>query len=429
MPTLAETTVFDAHLERLAGDAALPAQARAALDWLAEHGLPAKGDETWRFTDLSSVRAQAWKTPAEVQAPAVTQAQVDAWVGEEPVVVLVNGAWSASLSRLPAGVTAGSLAERRDRIGEVAGATGELAGQPANPFTALNTAHLGESDGLFLELAPGQVLERPLYLLHFSGGEALSLHPRTLVLAGANSQATLAEVFVTGAGTSLHNQVSELVLDDGARITHLELQEERGGLHLLHGLYARVGRAARYERHAFQLGGPLVRVDTCVKLDGEGAEASIHGAYVLRGSEQVDNHTWLEHARPRGTSAQDLRGVLSDKARGVFDGQILVQHDAAHTSADQSNRNLLLSEDALAHSNPRLQIYTDEVRCTHGSAIGQLDPDALFYLRSRGFPIQQARELLTYASISDLVDQVPLPAFQAHVLREVRACLPGGGEE
>ena len=251
--------------------------------------------------------------------------------------------------------------------------------------------------------------------------------PRIVVVAGANSEAALVELYAgVEGGASFTNAVTEVVLGENARLHHYKLQVEPDAAFHLAGLHAEQARDSRLASHAFALGGALARNEVHSVFAGEGGECVLNGLYVGRGSQHLDNRTDLDHAVPRCTSRELYKGVLDDRARGTFHGRVLVRKDAQRTDASQTNRNLLLSEQALVDTRPQLEIFADDVKCAHGAAVGRLDEQALFYLRARGIPRAQAEQLLTYAFASELVGAVKLEPLRARVEQLVAARLPGG---
>ena len=279
-------------------------------------------------------------------------------------------------------------------------------------FVALNTAFL--DDVVALRIERGAVIEEPLDILY--GGPAaaaspIAVHPRTLILAGENSQCAIVEQYVSGAGSYLTNAVTELAVGDGAVVDHYKIQTEAAEAFHIGSMFARLGRSANFTTCSIALGGGLVRNDVTATLS-EGTEATLNGLYVAGGSQHVDNHTTIDHAKPHGASRELYKGILDGKAHAVFNGRILVRKDAQKTDSKQTNKNLVLSDDATIDTKPELQIFADDVRCTHGATIGQLDAESLFYLQSRGIGRSDARRLLTYAFAQDIVDRIKVPSLR-----------------
>jgi len=330
------------------------------------------------------------------------------------------------VGELPAGTIVASLAEMLARSpGLVEPWLARSAKFDNHPFVALNTAFL--SDGAFLYIPRGAVTG-PIQLLFLSsseGGQATLSFPRNLFVADESSQTTIVETYA-GEGAYFTSPVTELFAGPGAVIDHYKVQRESLAAFHMATFQVQGERASVPSSHSISIGGALVRNDVNAVLDGEGIDCILNGLYFGDGRQVVDNHMRVEHAKPHCASHELYKGVLDGKSRAVFNGLIHVHKGAQKTDAKQSNRNLLLSRDAIANSNPQLEIYADDVKCTHGSTVGQLDEDAIFYLRSRGIGIEAARSLLTYAFASELVERIPVEPVR-HALEEfLFARLPGG---
>lgn len=418
--TLTETKTAPFDLDALERGIAGPiADARrAALQTFRERGLPATKDEGWRFTSLAAItRGRFTPAPAPDAATiAAAERRVTEALGPAsgPRFVVVNG-WCGGASPA-AGVRWASLAAPQAQA-DLLELIGALAGPDAAPFTALNLAAL--DDALVLQVARGAVVREPLTVVHVTApgvesGAPRVAHPRLVVALEESAQATVIEVHLalepgaTPAPRVVQNGVTELLVRDGARLEHVLAQLEDDDAARVHAVQASVARDGGLFLHTVQLGGRLVRNDLRVLLDGEGAEARLAGVYLPRSGQHVDNHVWVEHARPHGTSAQLFKGVIAGDGRAVFDGQVHVRQDAQKTSAQQTNRNLLLSDAAVVNANPRLTIHADDVKCSHGSTVGQLDLDALFYLRARGISKEVARGILTVAFAGEVLDGLPV---------------------
>lgn len=398
---------------------------RSALASFRERGIPDSRTEAWRFTSLAPITRGSF-APAAVP-DAATIAAVERRVAEAlgPTsglrLLLVNGwciGWTSAHSQpkgTPAGVSCLALASAVKTQVELARLFGTLVGADAAPFAALNTAAL--ADGALLHVARGTVVREPLTIVHVTapGATPIAAHPRLVVSLESGAQATVVEVHLalepgkTSAARVLQNGVTELLVGENARLEHVLAQLEDDDAARVHTVSARVSRDGGLNLHTVQLGGRLVRNDLRVLLDGVGAEARLAGVYVPRSGQHVDNHVWVEHAKPHGTSAQLFKGVIAGDGHAVFDGQVHVREDAQKTSAQQTNRNLLLSDTAVVNANPRLTIHADDVKCSHGSTVGQLDLDALFYLRARGISKEVARGMLTVAFAGEVLDGLPAP--------------------
>ena len=292
--------------------------------------------------------------------------------------------------------------------GAVSKHLGSLASLERHPFAALNTALV--ADGAFIHLPAGVELERPIHLVFVSGSEGRSTvsAPRILIVAEAASRATVVEQHLGDGGASLSCPVSEIVLAKDALLDHVVVQEEEVSAHHLAVRQIQLAAGGRYSGQTVSLGGALARTDIDVILDGEGATASLDGLYLVDGAQQADTHLTVRHAQPSCESHQLYKGILAGSSRAVFNGRIIVDQDAQKTDANQANRNLLLSDNATVHSNPQLEIFADDVRCTHGSTVGRLDEEAIFYLRSRGIARDEAIRLLTLAFAGEVLERIPV---------------------
>jgi Fe-S cluster assembly protein SufD len=397
----------------------------AAFARFVERGLPGPKDESWRHTPTAPLTRGRFE-PADPGArpSAADLAMLPAGL-DGPRAVFVNGRLSrelSSLERLPAGVSVRSL---RDDASPFEPALGRVAFGQTDVFADLNTAFA--EDAALVTIAPGAVVQEPILVAHVAvAGPASVAYARTLVVAGRGSESRVVSTFTGADGAAyLVNAVTEAVLDDGARVDHYKLQRE--GLDALHvaTLAVRLGRDARFLDHAVSLGAALSRNDIDARFAGEGGECVLDGLFVLDGKRVADTHSRIEHAVPHCTSRQAYKGVLDGQARGVFGGLVVVRPGAQKTDAWQMNKNLLLSREALVHSTPQLEILADDVKCKHGSTTGQLDPVALFYLRSRGIGEAAARSLLTWAFVSDLLKTFAVAPVREAVERYLQSHLPG----
>ena len=302
-------------------------------------------------------------------------------------------------------------------------------------LTSLNTAFL--ADGALVLVPDRTIVPKPIHLVFLSVGESrpTMTHPRVLVVMGATSEATIvesygalrrsSEVASRGSRRYLTNAVTELVAGENATLTHYKMQREHADSVHMAAMYLRVARDSTVACHSISLGGALVRNDIVAVLDGEGAHCTLNGLYLSDGSRLVDNHTTIDHAKPHCDSREVYKGILADRARAVFNGKIVVRPDAQKTDAKQTNKALLLSEDAQINTKPQLEIFANDVKCTHGAAVGQMDEDAIFYLRARGVGAAQARDMLVHAFAGDVLNQMPLEPLRARVDQELGQRLAG----
>ena len=395
-------------------------------------GFPTTRDEEWRFTGVAPIAERAFALGAPQNGGDLLG--VDALRLPDPCaaeLVFVNGHYVHAWSRLgafPDGCRVGSLASSLTAAPDViARHLSRVAPSESQPFVALNTAFL--DDGAFIDLPAGAIVEGAIHLLFLTtapvrlkpdtttGDDRSTMtHPRILVIAGANSQATIVETYAGPAGTKYFtNTVSEIVVGDNAVLSHVKLQYEGADAFHVGATHVTAERGATYVSNSISLGGGLVRNDIGAVLSGEGVDCTLNGLYCADEERLVDNHTTIDHAQPHCSSREIYKGILADRARGVFNGKIIVRPDAQKTDAKQTNRALLLSEDARINTKPQLEIFANDVKCTHGAAVGQLDDEALFYLRSRGLSDAAARHLLIRAFAADVVNRMPIDAVRSIV--------------
>jgi Fe-S cluster assembly protein SufD len=409
---------------------------RSALDSFQRLGFPTTHDEEWRFTSVAPITRLPFQLAPVAKVPSAGELgsfSFGSWSGMQ--LVFVNGIYSAKLSSKagqPNGLWVGSLSEALEEHSDLLQAHwGRYASTSDEAFAALNTAFA--SDGAFVYLPKGCVVEQPIHLLFLSSGESSEsrvCHPRILVLAEANSQAQILESYGSvGQGICFTNAVTELVAAENAFIDHYRLQRESLETFHVSTVQAHLGRSANVSTQTISLGGSLVRNHVNAVLDGEGGEATLNGFYLVNGRQHVDNHTSIDHAKPHCNSHELYKGILDGKARGVFNGRIVVRPDAQKTDSKQTNKNLILSEEALVNTNPQLEIYADDVKCTHGATIGQLDADSIFYLRSRGIDHESARHLLTYAFAGDFIHRLKIEPLRAALETSLFARLAEGEKE
>lgn len=397
---------------------------RSAISRFDEIGFPTTRNEEWKYTGVEPIARLPFETNEGV-APKVPHDAVAELAFTDPAynrIVFVNGMFStehSALRRMPSGVRVESLSQAlKSDAALLESHLARYASYQEQAFVALNTAFM--EDGAFISIPKGTVLEEPLYLVFVSTAEQNTVvcHPRNLFLVEDGSEVRIVESYVgLGSGVYFANAVTEIVVQDGSVLDHYQLKREGEKAFHVGALEVRLGRNCSFTSNSFTLGGALVRNDIHAVLEGEGSECVLNGLYMLDGEQHVDNHTHIEHVKPRATSRELYKGILDGKSRGVFNGKILVHKAAQKTDAKQTNKNLLLSGDAVVNTKPQLEIYADDVKCAHGSTIGQLDRDALFYLRSRGIDSDSARSLLSYAFASDIVGRVKIGPVRARLDR------------
>lgn len=334
---------------------------QTAFQRFVQLGFPTTHDEEWRFTNVAPISRTTWGahfTPAHVPEGA------EAHLGKH-----------ASID---------------------------------NPFVALNTAFL--NDVKLVQVPRNTVVEAPIEITYEATRDGVAYHPRTLIVVGSGSQCTIVETY-RGAGRYFTNAVTEVVAGDGAVVDHYKVQQESPEAFHVATMQAKLGRSASYSTHSISLGAALARHDSNATL-AEGTDATLNGLYIVNGTQHVDHHTAIDHAMPHATSHELYKGILDGRAQAVFNGKIVVRKDAQKTDSKQTNKNLVLSDEAVINTKPELQIWADDVRCTHGATIGQLDAEMMFYLRSRGIGANEARSLLIYAFAQDIVDRIKVPALR-----------------
>jgi Fe-S cluster assembly protein SufD len=412
---------FDA--QRRAGEPSwLLERRRAAIARFEALGFPSRRDEAWRFSDLKPLRGAAF-APAERGASDLPDLRPWLYPHKTHRLVLVDGQLlpdAAKYAPLLRGAylagTAQTIAEEPERIAAALGETDTLGAQP---FAALNAALFG--DGFVLSLEPGLVLDHPIEVVHLGRTPQHASHLRNLVQLGEGSHATVIETFLGGAD-HWTNAVDIIELGVGASLRHGILQDEAASAVHLGQARARLARGARYESFNLSLGGGLARHDIFVSLAGEGAACGLLGANLLRGTQESTIATFVDHEAPGCATREYFKCVADERAHGVFLGRIAVREGAQKTDAHQLNKNLLLSPRATVDTKPELEILADDVKCSHGATVGDLDEQALFYLEARGIPAEEARRMLIEAFAADAIDQIEDDAamrdfFSAHLRR------------
>jgi Fe-S cluster assembly protein SufD len=410
-PEVGFETPFDILRELQPGDVpvAVGALRERGFERLRELGLPTTKDEQWKYTSLGPLKKDRYRLPDHYEIAREAFSPFLICEVSSAEIVFVNGRYSERLSNcnnLPSAVVLQPLREAFDAhpAEELVGRTGSIESE-MHPFAALNTALLG--DGVHLRVPAGTVIPKPIHLMFVStgdGDERVVSAPRIVIEAEESSQFSVLETFLTaGSSKVLSNPLTEILAGAGSIVDHYRVQQE--GLEARHfGLIrAEVSRDSVLRSHMITLGASVSRSDLSVLLDGEGADCTMNGLYLLEGEQHADHQTLIDHAKPHGTSRELYKGILDDRSRGIFEGRIIVRPDAQKTNSSQTNNNLILSREAIANTTPQLEIYADDVKCAHGSTIGRLDENAIFYLRSRGVSLEDARDLLTLGFASQVL--------------------------
>jgi Fe-S cluster assembly protein SufD len=397
----------------------LAATRKAALARFSELGFPTLHDEDWRFTNVTPIAALPFKpvleaVPAGLDAAAIGKNSFAKLKASR--LVFVNGHFASGLSSvLPAakGVKIGSLAATlQSDAALLEPRLAKYANAGDNAFTALNTAFF--RDGAFIYVPAGVTVAEPIHLLFIATATepGATILPRNLIVAEKNSRVTVIESYVgANGGAYFTNAAEELIIGENAVVEHCKFQDESPAAFHIAAIHAHLGRNCNFIAHSIATGARLSRNDIRTSLADEGVECVLNGLYLTRDEQLADHHMIVEHAKPHCNSHEYYNGILAGRSRGVFHGRILVRPDAQKTDAKQTNKNLLLSDDAVVDTKPQLEIYADDVKCTHGATIGQLNDESIFYLRARGIGEDQARRMLIHAFAGEIIDRIRhLPA-------------------
>jgi Fe-S cluster assembly protein SufD len=415
---------------------------RGGISWLNERRaraleranaltVPTTRDEEWRFTDIAPLLKAGFRPAAG--AGRIDPSDIAALVAPEASIrlVFVDGAYAPGLSAvpdLPEGVSVKPLAAALEAHAAVAEPNlARHAAFEGQVFAALNTAFL--RDGAFVHVAKNRRCPAPVQVLHVATQREAVVHPRCLVVVEAGAQCVVIEDYAGLADAAYFcNAVTEIVAGEGARVRHVRLQREATAAFHIASCAVALARDAHYASHSVALGARLSRLDLEVLQRAEGVEAALDGLALVSGRQLADTHSLMDHAHPNGSCRQLHKCIVGGAAHAVFNGKIVVRPGARLTDSSQQIRSLLLSDRARVDAKPQLEIFADEVKCAHGAAIGQLDAEQLFYLRSRGLPEPRARDLLTHAFAAEVIDRIPVPSLAARlgeiVLRQTRAAGP-----
>jgi Fe-S cluster assembly protein SufD len=390
----------------------LSALRSAGIAQFEKAGFPTMKDEDWHFTSVAAIAASSFHLAGG--APKIGPSDIKRFTFEQPdwhTIVFVNGHYSADLSSFAgedSGIRVGSLAEAiRTGKGRPERHVSRIAPPAANAFTALNAAFIG--DGAFIEVPADTSVAKTIHLVFVSAGANVVSHPRNVIVAAHHSRCSIVESYVALDDSKYFtNAVTEIHVGEGARVDHYKLQREAS--HAFHVGTIQVRQAATSQFHSFSFatGAALSRTNIYTTLDGEAAACTLNGLYLADGTQHVDHQTRIEHVQPNCPSREVYKGVLDGRSHGVFNGKVYVHPEAQKTDGKQSNNNLLLSPTARVDTKPQLEIFADDVKCTHGATVGRLDDNAMFYLNSRGIGPEAARTLLTYAFAADVLEMIEL---------------------
>jgi Fe-S cluster assembly protein SufD len=415
-----------APLENEAEPARITAMRHEAATRFSAAGLPSAPAEEWKYTSLAALGRVDWRlSEGPLQNPDTHGASLMGRAAAE--LIFVDGQLVTPLSREVLAASPGvRLLTLEDALATPEPAVdrwfGRLADFQRHPMTALNLALA--RGGAVLVVEEGVAVDGFIHLLFIGSGSDIMSHPRNLIVCGRNSQVSVVETYV-GSGRYFTNAVTEIAASESAVVTHAKLVRESAEAFHIGTTQIHQERSSSVRSHQMSLGGGLVRNEVNVALMGEGASLVLEGLFVLTGREHVDNHTVIDHAMPHCDSQELFKGILDQQSRGIFDGRIIVRKDAQKTNSRQVNRNLLLSESAIVDSKPTLEIHADDVKCNHGSTIGQLDEEAIFYLRARGIDEAEARRFLIDAFASEIIGRLPFEPIREWVRRALFAQMPG----
>ena len=406
-------------------------QRQSAFDIFQESGFPNTRVEDWKYTDVKPIAKNTFSNITESNVASDNNEIDEILIKDLDCVnlVFINGAYSekySDIKNISSKIVIKSMADAL--INDESLLKKHLTkhiNQELNSFTALNTAFI--QDGAYINISANTNIDKPINITYISrdSNHPFATHPRNLIVMGENSNATIIENYVgSGKVNYFTNSVTETVLLQGAVLKHYKIQQEGSSAFHIASLNTSQSKDSRFESHLVSIGGALVRNNINASLNEEGAEIIMNGLYMTEDVQHVDNHTRVDHLKPHTQSHQNYRGVLNGKSRGVFNGKVVVHPQAQKIEAYQNNANLLLSDDAEIDTKPELEIYADDVKCTHGATVGQLDDDMLFYLRSRAVDEKTARSLLTYAFADEVISEINLKEIQNKLERLIIGRLP-----
>lgn len=395
---------------------------REAINQLSTNGFPSTRNEEWKYTNVQPILETAYQPIHEYKEGILSKSDVSnlSYSGMDCYkVVFLNGHFAKDLSDVNELSEKIFISDLRDAINSNNDHVNQFLSRYAgfeDSFTALSTAFI--QDGILLHVPKNLVLEKPIHLMFINAGDEDNIlsHPRNLIIADSNSKATIIESHMYKEDLNYFaNIVSEIILNANALVKHIKIQNESTKAFHISSLHTHQEKDSNFQSFVVNLGGKLVRNNIRTILNGSGAECTLNGVYLGHQDQLIDNRTIIEHAKPNCFSTQLYKGIMNDNARGVFNGKIHVYQAAQKTNAIQSNKGLLLSENASFDTKPQLEIYADDVRCTHGATIGQLEKDALFYLQSRGIGLERAKNLLINAFASEVLDQIKIESIKSDV--------------
>jgi Fe-S cluster assembly protein SufD len=396
---------------------------RDAIARFMELDFPTSKDEEWKYTNVSPILGHSFHPSDDI--PVIGKNIIDKFLFdnlEHSLLVFVNGFYSQELSRikdLPAGVIAGNIAKEITNP-LIKKHFGSYADYKENIFTSLSTAFI--KDGAFVFIPDGIILQEAIHILFISssGDNKLLFQPRNLFVAGKNSQATIIEHYTSNSEVQpeeiyFTNSVTEIFVGENSYLEHIKLQDESKKAFHISRMEVIQERNSNFNSHSISLGAEISRNEHNSRFNNVGGECTLNGLFITDGNQLSDTHTLIDHAKPYCNSHEHYKGILDGKSRGVFNGKVIVRKDAQKTNAFQENNNIILSNDSLVNTKPQLEIFADDVKCSHGATIGQLDADAMFYLKSRGIGFEAGRTILIHAFASDVIKSIKVDAVRNYI--------------
>ena len=394
---------------------------KQAIERFSELNFPTTHDEDWKYTNISSLLKYNFKP--SVGRYKLKREQITSLLFGDmkcSLLVFINGHYSEALSdvkNFSKGIIAGSIeAELKNNSEILYKHFGKYADYKEQIFTALSTAFT--KDGAFVYVPDGKIVEDPIHILFVSSSENENIlsQPRNLFIIGKNSQVSIIEHYAAlNEDVYFTNSVTEIYTDENAVVDYMKLQEESKKAFHVSRIEVSQERNSNFTSHSISMGSEISRNDINAKFNNDGGESTLNGLYILAGDQLFDTHTLIDHAKPNCNSHEHYKGILTDKSRGVFNGKVIVRPDAQKTNAFQENNNIILSDGALVNTKPQLEIFADDVKCSHGATIGRLDEDALFYLKSRGIGEEKSKIILLHAFASDIVKTIKVEAVKKYL--------------
>jgi Fe-S cluster assembly protein SufD len=403
-----------------------------AIRRFGELGFPTNQQEEWRFTNIAPITKIEFQPILQYESNGIEKKDIQDFILNDTIhLVFLNGMYSSKLSditALPRGLMVGGLAETSKKYPEkVQPLIAKLVKGGENAFTALNTAFL--RDGGFVSVSEDVAVDRPIQFLFVSTkrDQAYAAQPRNLIIVGARGKLNVIETYV-GIGQSSYftNVVTEIMLEENSVLEHDKLQMEGEKAFHIGTTQIQMNASTRYTANSISLGASITRNTLTAVLDAEGCECTLNGLSIGLGNQTIDNHTAIDHAKPQCNSHELYKTILDGSAKGIFNGKIFVRKDAQKTDAKQTNKTLLLSDEATINAKPQLEIFADDVKCTHGATIGQLDDEQLFYLQSRGIDAAVARDILTTAFAGDIINKISFEPLRRQIEKLIHGRLQGG---